>query len=82
MNDAPNSIQEKSAQQIADEKRAALELAFGKENVFDTNELREKFEVHSFCAPFVTVTRKKDNKKGSLEFLHYPRFYFNFILGD
>ena len=29
-------------------------------------------------APFVVVRRKGDGKKGSLEFQHQPRFYFNF----
>jgi hypothetical protein len=31
-------------------------------------------------APFVIVTRKSDGAKGSLEFTHNPRFYFNFAV--
>ena len=31
-------------------------------------------------APFVIVQRKSDREKGSLEFQHCPRFYFNFVL--
>lgn len=44
-----------------------------------TDEVRELFTVHSFLAPFVFVTRKSDGAKGSLEFTHSPRFYFNFV---
>lgn len=29
-------------------------------------------------APLVVVRRKADGVKGSLEFQHNPRFYFNF----
>ena len=40
-----------------------------------TDQVREMFEVHSFLAPFVFVTRKSDGKKGTLEFTHAPRWY-------
>ncbi len=46
---------------------------------WDTDQLREEFEVIGFMAPFVAVVRKSDGKKGSLEFTHNPRFYFNFV---
>lgn len=42
-----------------------------------TDELREQFDVLSFLAPFVVVRRKADGIKGSLEFTHSPRVYFN-----
>ena len=45
---------------------------------WDTDQVRDLFIVHSFLAPFVFVTRKKDNVKGTLEFNHSPRWYFNF----
>jgi len=45
---------------------------------YTTAELGEYFIVHGFSAPFVIVTRKSDNRKGSLEFTHNPRIYFNF----
>ena len=45
---------------------------------WDTDQVREEFEVHSFLAPFVFVTRKKDGVKGTLTFTHSPRWYFNF----
>jgi hypothetical protein len=44
-----------------------------------TDEMTERFEVHGFCAPFVVVTRKADGVKGTLQFEHMPRFYFDFI---
>jgi hypothetical protein len=43
-----------------------------------TDELRRDFEVLSFLAPFVYVRRKADGAKGTMEFTHSPRFYFNF----
>jgi hypothetical protein len=46
---------------------------------WDTDQLREEFEVIGFMAPFVVVRRKADGKKGSMEFTHNPRFYFNFV---
>lgn len=57
-------------------ERPSLEAAYGK--VWDTDELRAEFEVTGFLAPFVGVKRKADNKEGSMEFQHHPRFYFNF----
>jgi len=43
-----------------------------------TDELREQYEVIGFMAPFVVVKRRSDGVKGSMEFTHNPRFYFNF----
>jgi hypothetical protein len=51
-------------------------------NVYDTAELQEAFTVHNFLAPFVFVTRKQDNMKGSLKFQHMPRFYYGFEKSD
>jgi hypothetical protein len=56
--------------------RAALEAQYGR--VWTTDELSEEFEPIGFMAPFVVVRRRSDNVKGSLEFQHQPRFYFNF----
>jgi hypothetical protein len=57
------------------EERKRLEGLYGR--VWDTDEVRAEFEIIGFMAPFVVAKRKKDNKKGSLEFQHSPRFYFN-----
>jgi len=49
------------------------------EQRWNTDALREEFIVHGFLAPFIIVTRKADGVKGSMEFTHSPRFYFNFM---
>jgi len=56
--------------------RQALEVRYGK--VWSTDELREDFDVVGFMAPYVVAVRKSDGVKGSLEFQHSPRIYFNF----
>lgn len=56
--------------------RETLEAEYGQ--VWDTQELGRDFEVEGFMAPFVIVKRKADGVKGSLEFQHSPRFYYNF----
>lgn len=56
--------------------REALEAEHGQ--VWDTNQLREDFEVLGFMAPVVVVRRKSDGRKGSLLFQHSPRLYFGF----
>jgi len=57
-------------------ERARLKEKYGE--VWDTKEMQEHFRVIGFLAPYVAVVRKSDGKKGSLEFQHHPRFYFNF----
>lgn len=53
-----------------------LELA---QERWNTQELQRDFDVIGFAAPFVVVRRKSDGVKGSLEFTHSPRIYFNFV---
>jgi hypothetical protein len=55
--------------------REALEAEHGQ--VWTTSELGRDFEVLGFMAPLVVVRRKADGVKGSLEFQHSPRLYFN-----
>ena len=45
----------------------------------DTAQLSEQYEVIGFMAPFVVVKRKSDGVKGSMEFRHSPRVYYNFV---
>jgi hypothetical protein len=59
-------------------ERQRLEAQYGQ--VWDTAQLAEDFEVLGFMAPYIVVRRKSDGRKGSLEFQHMPRFYFNFAL--
>ena len=55
--------------------RAALEAQYGQ--VWDTPELRRDYEVLGFMAPLVVVRRRSDGVRGSLEFQHDLRFFFN-----
>jgi len=57
--------------------REALEAQHGR--VWDTSELQEEYQVLGFLAPYIVAIRRSDNVKGSLEFQHNPRFYFNFV---
>ena len=57
--------------------REALERQHGQ--VWTTEQLGQEFQVIGFLAPLVVVRRKADGVKGSLEFQHTPRFYFNFV---
>lgn len=57
-------------------ERSELENRYGR--VWDTKQLGEDFEVIGFLAPFCTVKRRFDGKRGTVEFQHRPRFYFSF----
>lgn len=78
MNDPTETIRRERVAEInaAPGSREALEAQHGQ--VWSTNELSGDFEVLGFMAPLVVVRRKSDGRKGSLEFQHGPRFYFNF----
>jgi hypothetical protein len=56
--------------------RESLEQRYGL--VWSTAQLTENFTVIGFLAPYVAVRRKSDGVRGTLEFQHQPRFYFNF----
>jgi hypothetical protein len=43
-----------------------------------TETVSQEFEIIGFMAPFVVARRRSDGVKGSLEFTHSPRVYFNF----
>jgi hypothetical protein len=78
MDDPTEAIRRERLAEINAEpgSRQALEAEHGQ--VWDTQELGRDFTVLGFLAPYVVVRRKSDNKRGSLEFQHHPRFYFNF----
>lgn len=59
------------------ERREALEAEHGQ--VWTTPEMRSAFEVIGFAAPFVVVKERVTGKRGTLEFTHMPRFYFNWV---
>jgi hypothetical protein len=46
------------------------------EDSMTTEEMRERFEVLGFQAPFVAVRRLDTGEKGSLMFTNNPRLYF------
>jgi hypothetical protein len=54
------------------------DFAKDKKRKWTTDELTQEFEVLGFAAPFVVVRRKSDGVKGSMEFMHSPRVYFDF----
>lgn len=58
-------------------RREVLEAEFGR--VWDPAQLQEDFDVAGFRAPFVVVTRRSDDRLGSLLFQNFPRFYFAFV---
>jgi hypothetical protein len=78
MSDPTESIRRQQLAEInADPgSREALEATHGQ--VYDTQQLREQFEVLGFMAPLVVVRRRSDGAKGSLYFQHDPRFYYGF----
>jgi hypothetical protein len=78
MTDPTESIRRQMVADInaAPGSRERLEADYGK--VWDTDQLREEFEVVGFLAPLVVVRRKSDGVRGSLMFQHNPRFYFRF----
>lgn len=78
MNDPTETIRRQRVMEINLQpgSREALEAQHGQ--VWSTSELSGDFEVLGFMAPLVVVRRHSDGRKGSLEFQHGPRFYFNF----
>ncbi len=79
MNDQTESIRRQRMNEINQDpgSREALETQYGQ--VWNTEELSHDFNVIGFMSPFVVVRRKSDEQKGSMEFQHNPRLYFNFV---
>ena len=50
----------------------------GVQDIYTTNEATAKYEFIGFMAPFALVKDKATGVKGTLEFTHRPRLYFNF----
>lgn len=72
-----NVIKEQLAQRGPDEIRAVLEEQCG-EQVWDSEQLMDTFEVSHFNPPYVHVIRKADGARGTVAFNDDPRFYFAF----
>ena len=77
MTDQPEAIRRQRMAEInlVAGSREALEAAH--DQVWDTGEMSDDFEAIGFMAPLIVVRRRADGAKGSLEFQHSPRFYFN-----
>ncbi len=82
MNDPTEPLRRERLAEINSQpgSREALESQYGQQ-VWDTSELSRDYEVLGFAAPYVIVVRRADGVRGSLEFQHSPRFYFNFQAG-
>lgn len=78
MNDSTETTRRQLVAEINLEpgSRDYLEAKYGE--VHNTSELTKAFEPLGFMAPFVVVRRRCDGVKGSLQFQHSPRFYYNF----
>ena len=78
MSDSTEAIRRKMVKEInsVEGSREFLETQHGQ--IWDTQEMQADFSVQGFMAPFIGVVRKSDGSKGSMEFQHAPRFYFNF----
>lgn len=57
----------------------AADLAETDGPTWDTAAMQRDFEALGFAAPFIVVRRRSDGAKGSLEFTHNPRVYFNWV---
>lgn len=77
MNDQTETIRRNRLAEIniVPGSRADLENKYGQ--VWDTDQLTEEFQAIGFMAPLIAVRRNSDGMKGSLEFQHSPRLYFN-----
>ena len=78
MHDPTTDIRRKMVAEInaVEGTREYLEAKHGQ--VWDTDQLREDFDVLGFGAPVVVVRRKVDGQKGSLFFQHSPRYFWGF----
>jgi hypothetical protein len=47
--------------------------------VWTTDEMQKDFEVLGFSFGYCVVARREDGQKGTLDFIHSPRFYYNFF---
>ena len=79
MNDPTEAARRERLAEINAESGSRERLEPSMARMWDTEQLTKDFEVIGFMAPFVVVRRKADGVKGSLEFQHRPRLYFNFV---
>jgi hypothetical protein len=63
--------------QLNGESRDKANLTAKHGKIWDHNEVRTEFVLKQFMAPYVVARRISDGQMGTLEFIHSPRFYFN-----
>jgi len=78
MTDSTEQVRRELVAEINTDPGSRESLEAEHDQVWDTEQISEDFEVTGFMDPFVVVKRKSDGQVGSLEFQHLPRFYFNF----
>jgi hypothetical protein len=78
MSDPTEAIRKELVAEINSQPGSREHLESQHGQVWDTNQLREDFEVLGFGSPLVVVKRKSDGVKGSLFFQHAPRYFYGF----
>ena len=78
MNDETESYRRARQFELNTEAGSRTELETRDGTIWNTEEVRIRWEVIGFLAPFVIVRERATGQKGSLEFQHSPRLYFNF----
>lgn len=79
MTDPTEAIRRQQAESLNSAERTREVLLESYPQVWDTAELQKDFDVQGFFAPYVMVVRRSDEERGTLQFQHRPRFYFNFV---
>ena len=59
-------------------ERLRLEALHGKGNVWNAEEVRERFEILLFMGPYCAVRDKVTGKLGTVEFQPSPRLFFGY----
>jgi hypothetical protein len=52
---------------------------FDERTEWDTEEMQKVFKVEGFALGYCIVTRRSDGQRGTLDFDHAPRRYYNFV---
>ena len=69
---------DKEREEQAEEHEFEQKLIAEYGQLWNTEQVTKDFEIRSFMAPYVSVRRRSDNVKGTMQFTHMPRWYFNF----
>lgn len=72
-----NMFKDQFAHLDSGELRTLLETFYGNQ-VWNSEELLQHFEVSHFEPPYVHVINKTDGMRGTVAFNDEPRFYFSF----